>query len=207
MNLQAQIAEIFNQHGNHVYFEGDPKRGGMSLDEAYEAMLKVIDELVSSEVQPCEPECSPERHAYHQGQWDLAQRIKTSVFGRDTDVPAKSPDGHTGTLYEIQGEVIDRFVPVKKHHAGPDPDKYISEKWVKPDTKDQLIAELERLEYVDWEEYSPDGSGINELFDPCISQYVADRIATLTTQASKFEITGFSNSLDIIMPDKKETAE
>lgn len=27
-------------------------------------------------VEPCEPECSPERHAYHQGQWDMATRVK-----------------------------------------------------------------------------------------------------------------------------------
>jgi Txe/YoeB family toxin of Txe-Axe toxin-antitoxin module len=27
-------------------------------------------------VEPCEPDCSPERHAYHQGQWDMAARIK-----------------------------------------------------------------------------------------------------------------------------------
>jgi len=27
-------------------------------------------------VEPCEPDCSPERHAYHQGQWDMATRIK-----------------------------------------------------------------------------------------------------------------------------------
>jgi hypothetical protein len=26
-------------------------------------------------VEPCEPECSPERHAYHQGQWDMAVRM------------------------------------------------------------------------------------------------------------------------------------
>lgn len=26
-------------------------------------------------VQPCEPECTTERHAYHEGQWDMALRI------------------------------------------------------------------------------------------------------------------------------------
>lgn len=26
-------------------------------------------------VEPCEPDCTPERHAYHQGQWDMACRI------------------------------------------------------------------------------------------------------------------------------------
>ena len=30
-------------------------------------------------VEPCEPECSPERHAYHQGQWDMAGRIQTQL--------------------------------------------------------------------------------------------------------------------------------
>jgi hypothetical protein len=27
-------------------------------------------------VESCEPDCTPERHAYHQGQWEMAQRIK-----------------------------------------------------------------------------------------------------------------------------------
>jgi hypothetical protein len=26
-------------------------------------------------VEPCEPDCSAERHAYHQGQWDMAHRM------------------------------------------------------------------------------------------------------------------------------------
>ncbi len=26
-------------------------------------------------VEPCEPDCTPERHSYHQGQWDMAIRI------------------------------------------------------------------------------------------------------------------------------------
>jgi len=26
-------------------------------------------------VEPCEPDCTPERHAYHQGQWDMAGRV------------------------------------------------------------------------------------------------------------------------------------
>ena len=27
-------------------------------------------------VEPCEPDCDDVRHAYHQGQWDMATRIK-----------------------------------------------------------------------------------------------------------------------------------
>jgi hypothetical protein len=30
-------------------------------------------------VEPCEPECSDTRHAYHQGQWDMAVRIKEQL--------------------------------------------------------------------------------------------------------------------------------
>lgn len=26
-------------------------------------------------VEPCESDCTPERHAYHKGQWDMAARI------------------------------------------------------------------------------------------------------------------------------------
>lgn len=26
-------------------------------------------------IEPCEPDCSPERHAYHQAQWDMAHRM------------------------------------------------------------------------------------------------------------------------------------
>jgi len=29
-------------------------------------------------VEPCEPNCSKERHAYHEGQWDMANRIETN---------------------------------------------------------------------------------------------------------------------------------
>lgn len=38
-----------------------------------------IDEVLAYNpfdfVEPCEPECTPERHAYHQGQWDMACRV------------------------------------------------------------------------------------------------------------------------------------
>ena len=27
-------------------------------------------------VEPCETECTPERHAYHRGQWDMATRME-----------------------------------------------------------------------------------------------------------------------------------
>jgi len=34
-------------------------------------------------IEPCEPDCSPERHAYHQGQWDMAHRM--ADLGLTTD--------------------------------------------------------------------------------------------------------------------------
>ena len=30
-------------------------------------------------VEPCEPECSPERHAVHQAQWDMATRMEATI--------------------------------------------------------------------------------------------------------------------------------
>lgn len=33
-------------------------------------------------VEPCEPDCTPEQHAYHRGQWDMAGRINEH-FGRE----------------------------------------------------------------------------------------------------------------------------
>lgn len=30
-------------------------------------------------VEPCEPDCSPERHSYHRGQWDMAQHIEAAL--------------------------------------------------------------------------------------------------------------------------------
>lgn len=43
-----------------------------------EAMLNRLD-LPFHYVEPCEPDCSPERHAYHQGQWDMAVRMQTPL--------------------------------------------------------------------------------------------------------------------------------
>ena len=36
-------------------------------------------ELVTDEVQPCEPECTTVRHSYHQGQWDMMQRLEKKI--------------------------------------------------------------------------------------------------------------------------------
>ena len=54
-----------------------------SLDEAKQAITSLIKELVADAridpfdfVEPCEPDCDNVRHAYHQGQWDMATRIK-----------------------------------------------------------------------------------------------------------------------------------
>lgn len=35
-------------------------------------------------VEPCEPDCSPVRHAYHKGQWDMATKMKASQEGDKT---------------------------------------------------------------------------------------------------------------------------
>lgn len=45
---------------------------------------KLVDKLVKlldfyDHVEPCEPDCTPERHAYHQGQWDMAGRMNEAM--------------------------------------------------------------------------------------------------------------------------------
>ena len=42
-------------------------------------------------VWPCEPDCSKERHAYHQGQWDIANRSEKPLKTEETHTSKKSP--------------------------------------------------------------------------------------------------------------------
>jgi hypothetical protein len=55
----------------------------LKIVEAKQAILALVAEEVRKGqiepfdfVKPCEPNCSPERHAYHQAQWDMARLIK-----------------------------------------------------------------------------------------------------------------------------------
>ena len=52
-------------------------------NETKQAITSLIKELVAEAridpfdfVESCEPDCDEVRHAYHQGQWDMATRIK-----------------------------------------------------------------------------------------------------------------------------------
>lgn len=64
-----------------VYSPGD-----ISVTNMYEEAASDLAEIIQQEIdratkdpfdyiQPCDPDCSPERHAYHQGQWDMAHRM------------------------------------------------------------------------------------------------------------------------------------
>lgn len=60
-------------------------------------------------VEPCEPECSPERHTYHQGQWDMAGRI-CRAWGvlpnpvDAADIPKLLDAHYLGVFLELVGE-------------------------------------------------------------------------------------------------------
>lgn len=41
--------------------------------------IKKEDVLEAVNVEPCEPDCSDVRHAYHEGQWDLACSIEEKL--------------------------------------------------------------------------------------------------------------------------------
>lgn len=60
-----------------VYYHGQG-----TYDEPLDADAKLQIKALFLELidfQPCEPNCTGKRHAYHQGQWDLAQRIEKKV--------------------------------------------------------------------------------------------------------------------------------
>lgn len=70
-NTEGQ--QEFGWAGNTFYHHKDLDK---RIDEYIERLLTVAKINPFDFVEPCEPECSPERHAYHEGQWDMALRIK-----------------------------------------------------------------------------------------------------------------------------------
>lgn len=72
-----ELTLIFNRYDG---LQGDGR--GITVVEAKQAITALIQHREREAridpfdyVQPCEPDCSPERHAYHKGQWDMAGRI------------------------------------------------------------------------------------------------------------------------------------
>jgi hypothetical protein len=92
MTTEQQIQEILT---STLFVRVENLPGGHNLrDVKYEGLDEVtarLTALMAAErqnpwdfVQPCEPECTPERHAYHQGQWEMAQRMSESDFPTDS---------------------------------------------------------------------------------------------------------------------------
>lgn len=61
-------------------------------------MNKTLD--IFQFVEPCEPDCSPERHAYHKGQWDLAVRMHKQ-FNTETNPGGDILPGVIGKVGEF----------------------------------------------------------------------------------------------------------
>lgn len=49
--------------------------GGKFIQRQHERELVEAIKDPFDYIEPCEPDCSAERHAYHQGQWDMAHRM------------------------------------------------------------------------------------------------------------------------------------
>ena len=90
--LDTQLRREVKEHLDWAYELGKKDATGLpevkkELIEEVEAILEsLIDERVKEAridpfdfVESCEPDCSNERHAYHQGQWDMAGRINESI--------------------------------------------------------------------------------------------------------------------------------
>lgn len=72
----SPIQEILNQITvTTVYQVGTLPKVFIETSWVEAALLEYIQQTIEWEVQPCEPDCTPERHAYHQGQWDMATRL------------------------------------------------------------------------------------------------------------------------------------
>lgn len=51
------------------------------ISQSRQSLISEIIEIIWSEVEPCEPDCSDVRHATHQGQWDMAVRLESILEG------------------------------------------------------------------------------------------------------------------------------
>lgn len=66
------------------FYDGDIRQSDMG--KAKQAIIDWHNKQVKDPfdyIEPCEPDCSQERHAYHKGQWDMAHRM--ADLGLTTD--------------------------------------------------------------------------------------------------------------------------
>ena len=104
MNHTNEAGELRWQSTNDMVDELLAQAPMLVTHGELEEYRKQADALVEAEraatyqnpwdfVQPCEPDCTPERHAYHQGQWNMAQRMSGSEFPTDQAPLKQEPEG------------------------------------------------------------------------------------------------------------------
>lgn len=87
MAKRDNLREWYRENGYYgKYFENnDGTIGATAGKKSFDSLLALVDSEISRRqdpfdyVEPCEPECTKERHAYHQGQWDMAVRMKGKI--------------------------------------------------------------------------------------------------------------------------------
>lgn len=81
--MSKDNAQITDNEGTQwelvEFFDHDTQQRLMGLQFSPIQQGRILSGVVENSpfdfVEPCEPECTPVRHAYHQGQWDMAIRM------------------------------------------------------------------------------------------------------------------------------------
>jgi hypothetical protein len=83
--LDKLVDSCYNEHLNAIKEKRIPSFTTTEAKTQLEALLSAATIDPYAFVEPCEPECSPERHAYHKGQWDMAVRIENEKTPEGAD--------------------------------------------------------------------------------------------------------------------------
>jgi Txe/YoeB family toxin of Txe-Axe toxin-antitoxin module len=122
-NTKQQIEEMISDfgedsisygeelHAGRVKSDDEIKSDSAELLRKQTEIVEAIDRLVTEArldpfdfVESCEPECTPERHAYHQGQWDMAKRItelQSQLTNKEDQMNDSIPKSTIKALIEV----------------------------------------------------------------------------------------------------------
>lgn len=80
--LRGSLPKILSGYASYTHVpHGLETPTDLNMEQAQDALMSLFDTQKLDPfdfVQACEENCSKERHAYHQGQWDMALRIKAA---------------------------------------------------------------------------------------------------------------------------------
>lgn len=96
LNVDKKWAELDKLTYEWIHKNVDSTLGFINWTAGHKSLTDFVAQLLTKErervidgvvglvdyfdfVEPCEPDCTKERHAYHQGQWDMAGRMNKAL--------------------------------------------------------------------------------------------------------------------------------